>query len=222
MTPASIPRAAGRRGRLPRHRARPRPQRHHRRTASDTKEPWGVPSVYAVRALTPSEASFARRRHPLSAFHRRLQGADRRGRGRRNHARHTPRRRRGRPAAGKETRRHRQHPAPDSCADRAIRVEHLEPRERGLRLTLPHSKGEVPAAVSTWPSRYPLQGTALCPGCARDWTPPRGRNGRNTPTPRRLRRHRCPAPPPASSRPAPPPSASIPQPWAGTASSAAR
>jgi integrase len=81
----------------------------------------------------------------------------------------------------------------------AIRVEHLEPCERGLRLTLPHSKGERAGAAVTVPIPYGT--TDLCPIRAlrrwqdaagitegavfrRIWTPPRGRNGRNTPLPR--------------------------------------
>jgi integrase len=81
----------------------------------------------------------------------------------------------------------------------AIRVEHLEPRERGLRLTLPHSKGERTGRGVT--VALPYGTTELCPIRAlrswqeaagitagavfrRIWTPPRGRDGRNTPLPR--------------------------------------
>ncbi len=81
----------------------------------------------------------------------------------------------------------------------AIRVEHLEPCERGLRLTLPHSKGERTGAAVT--VAIPYGTTDLCPIRAlrrwqdaagitegalfrRIWTPPRGRTGRNTPLPR--------------------------------------
>ena len=81
----------------------------------------------------------------------------------------------------------------------AIRVEHLEPCERGLRLTLPHSKGERTGAAVT--VAIPHGSTELCPIRAlrrwqdaagitegavfrRIWTPPRGRDGRNTPLPR--------------------------------------
>ena len=81
----------------------------------------------------------------------------------------------------------------------AIRVEHLEPCDRGLRLTLPQTKGErtgrsVIVAI-------PYGTTDLCPVRAlrqwqlaaditegplfrRIWTPPRGRSGHNTPLPR--------------------------------------
>jgi len=81
----------------------------------------------------------------------------------------------------------------------AIRVEHLEPCERGLRLTLPHSKGERTGRGVT--VAIPYGTTALCPVRAlrawldaaaitegavfrRIWTPPRGRSGCNTPLPR--------------------------------------
>jgi len=81
----------------------------------------------------------------------------------------------------------------------AIRVEHLEPCERGLRLTLPHSKGERTGAAVT--VAIPYGTTELCPVRAlqrwqdaagitegavfrRIWTPPRGRDGRSTPLPR--------------------------------------
>ena len=81
----------------------------------------------------------------------------------------------------------------------AIRVEHLAPCERGLRLTLPHTKGErTGRGVSV---AIPYGTTELCPIRAlrawqdaagitegalfrRIWTPPRGRDGRNTPLPR--------------------------------------
>jgi hypothetical protein len=81
----------------------------------------------------------------------------------------------------------------------AIRVEHLAPCDRGLRLTLPHSKGErTGRGVSV---AIPYGTTELCPIRAlrawqdeagitegavfrRIWTPPRGRDGRNTPLPR--------------------------------------
>jgi site-specific recombinase XerC len=81
----------------------------------------------------------------------------------------------------------------------AIRVEHLAPCERGLRLTLPHSKGERTGRGVTVP--LPYGATELCPIRAvqawqaaagitagalfrRIWVPPRGRDGRNTPPPR--------------------------------------
>jgi site-specific recombinase XerC len=81
----------------------------------------------------------------------------------------------------------------------AIRVEHLEPCERGLRLTLPHSKGERSGRGVT--VALPYGATELCPIRAlrswqdaagitagavfrRIWTPPRGRDGSNTPLPR--------------------------------------
>jgi site-specific recombinase XerC len=81
----------------------------------------------------------------------------------------------------------------------AIRVEHLEPCERGLRLTLPHSKGERTGRGVT--VALPYGTTELCPIRAlrswqeaagitegavfrRIWTPPRGRDGSNTPLPR--------------------------------------
>ena len=81
----------------------------------------------------------------------------------------------------------------------AIRVEHLEPCERGLRLTLPHSKGERTGRGVT--VALPYGTTELCPIRAlrswqraagitegalfrRIWIPPRGRDGRNTPLPR--------------------------------------
>ena len=81
----------------------------------------------------------------------------------------------------------------------AIRVEHLAPCERGLRLTLPHSKGDRTGGGVT--VAIPYGTTELCPVRAlrrwqdaaeitegavfrRIWTPPRGRDGRNTPLPR--------------------------------------
>jgi hypothetical protein len=119
----------------------------------------------------------------------------------------------------------------------AIRVEHLEPCERGLRLTLPHSKGERSGRGVT--VALPYGATALCPVRAlrswqdaagitagavfrRIWTPPRGRDGRNTPLPRVGTMAIDAAPSPGSSRPAPPRPASTPGCWAVTASSAAR
>ena len=75
----------------------------------------------------------------------------------------------------------------------AIRVEHLAPCDRGLRLTLPHTKGErTGRGVSV---AIPYGTTELCPIRAlrawqdaagitagavfrRIWTPPRGRDGR--------------------------------------------
>jgi hypothetical protein len=78
-------------------------------------------------------------------------------------------------------------------------VAHLAPCERGLRLTLPHTKGErTGRGVSV---AIPYGTTDLCPIRAlragqdeagitegavfrRIWTPPRGRDGRNTPLPR--------------------------------------
>ena len=81
----------------------------------------------------------------------------------------------------------------------AIRIEHLEPCDRGLRLTLPLSKGERSGASVT--VAIPYGTTDLCPvralrqwqlaaGIAegpvfrRIWIPPRGRTGQNTPLPR--------------------------------------
>jgi integrase len=81
----------------------------------------------------------------------------------------------------------------------AIRVEHLEPCDRGLRLTLPLSKGERGGRGVT--VAIPYGTTELCPVRAlrqwqsaagitegpvfrRIWTPPRGRTGQNTPLPR--------------------------------------
>ena len=81
----------------------------------------------------------------------------------------------------------------------AVRVEHLEPCDRGLRLTLPLSKGERSGGAVT--VAIPYGNTELCPvralrqwqlaaGIAdgpvfrRIWTPPRGRTGHNTPLPR--------------------------------------
>jgi integrase len=81
----------------------------------------------------------------------------------------------------------------------AVRVEHLEPCDRGLRLTLPLSKGERGGAAVT--VAIPYGSTELCPvralrqwqlaaGIAdgpvfrRIWTPPRGRAGQNSPLPR--------------------------------------
>jgi len=81
----------------------------------------------------------------------------------------------------------------------AIRIEHLEPCDRGLRLTLPLSKGERSGGAVT--VAIPYGTTDLCPvralrqwqlaaGIAegpvfrRIWIPPRGRDGRNTPLPR--------------------------------------
>jgi hypothetical protein len=83
--------------------------------------------------------------------------------------------------------------------DTAIRVEHLEPCERGLRLALPHSKGERGGRGVTVALHYGT--TEHCPiralrswqeatGIAADavfrriWIPPRGRDGSNTPLPR--------------------------------------
>jgi hypothetical protein len=81
----------------------------------------------------------------------------------------------------------------------AIRVEHLAPCDRGLRLTLPHTKGERTGRGVT--VAIPYGTTELSPIRAlRAWqdaagitegavfrrisTPPRGRDGRNTPLPR--------------------------------------
>jgi integrase len=81
----------------------------------------------------------------------------------------------------------------------AVRVEHLEPCDRGLRLTLPLSKGERSGRAVT--VAIPYGRTELCPVRAlrqwqlaagitdgpvfrRIWTPPRGRSGHNTPLPR--------------------------------------
>jgi integrase len=82
----------------------------------------------------------------------------------------------------------------------AIRVEHLEVRERGLRLTLPRSKGERTGKAVTVP--LPYGATELCPVRAlrrwqsaagitegavfrRIWQPPirRGKGGRPLPSP---------------------------------------
>jgi site-specific recombinase XerC len=81
----------------------------------------------------------------------------------------------------------------------AVRVEHLEPCDRGLRLTLPNTKGERSGRSVT--VAIPYGSTDLCPVRAlrlwqqaasitegavfrRIWVPPRGRTGRNTPLPR--------------------------------------
>ena len=105
----------------------------------------------------------------------------------------------------------------------AIRLEHLEAAPRGLRLTLPLSKGDRDGKGVT--VALPLGTTALCPVRAlrrwqdaagitdgplfrRIWTPP-ARGGIPRPptvgTSRSIR-----APSPASCRPAPPPPASTP------------
>jgi hypothetical protein len=81
----------------------------------------------------------------------------------------------------------------------AIRVEYLEPCERGLRLTLPHSNGgrtgsgvtvappygTIPLslirALRSWQAAAGINAGALF---RRIWAPPRGREGRNTPLPR--------------------------------------
>jgi hypothetical protein len=119
----------------------------------------------------------------------------------------------------------------------AIRVEHLAPREPGLRLTLPHTKGERTGASVT--VAIPYGTTELCPIRAlrrwqaaaditagamfrRIWTPPRGRDGRNTPCPGVATPPSTPAPSPVSFRPAPPPPVLIPRRLAATASNAAR
>jgi hypothetical protein len=130
--------------------------------------------------------------------------------------------RRCRPAARQETRRHRRQrqilaPIAADLAglrDRAlllvgfasalrrselaaILVEHLEPANAGLRVTLPHCKGErIGRGVTV---ALPYGTTELCPiravrswqaaGIAagalfrRIWTPPRERDGSNTPSP---------------------------------------
>ncbi len=81
----------------------------------------------------------------------------------------------------------------------AVHAEHLEPRERGLRLTLPRTKGERGGRAVTVPIPYGV--TELCPVRAirawqaasgilegplfrRIWQPPRGRAGLATPLPR--------------------------------------
>lgn len=81
----------------------------------------------------------------------------------------------------------------------AIHVEHLEARERGLRLTLPHSKGERTGRSVT--IAIPHGSADFCPVRAlrrwlaaaeisegavfrRIWLPPAGRNGKQTPLPR--------------------------------------
>jgi integrase len=119
----------------------------------------------------------------------------------------------------------------------AIRVEHLAPCDRGLRLTLPHTKGErTGRGVSV---AIPYGATELCPIRAlrawqdeagitegavfrRIWTPPRGRDSRNTPCPASAPWRSMPGPWPGSSRPAPPAPASTPRCSAATAASAAR
>ena len=118
----------------------------------------------------------------------------------------------------------------------AIRLEHLEAAPRGLRLTLPLSKGDRDGKGVT--VALPLGTTALCPVRAlrrwqdaagitegplfrRIWTPARARR-HPPPAHRRHPADRRRAPSPASCRPAPPPPASTPQPSAATASSAAR
>ena len=81
----------------------------------------------------------------------------------------------------------------------AIRVEHLEMRERGFRLTLPHSKGERTGRSVT--IAIPHGSAGFCPvrglrrwleaaeirdGAVfrRIWVPPAGRNGSQNPLPR--------------------------------------
>ena len=81
----------------------------------------------------------------------------------------------------------------------AIRLEHIETRDRGLRLTLPHSKGERSGRGVT--VALPYGATELCPVRAlrrwldaagltegpvfrRIWLPPRGRDGSQAPLPR--------------------------------------
>ena len=120
----------------------------------------------------------------------------------------------------------------------AIRVEHLEPRERGLRLTLPRSKGERDGKAVT--VALPYGTTALCPvralrgwleaaGIAegpvfrRIWThPPAARGGKAPcPAPSSAASRSIPAASPASSRRAPQRPASTAPPSAATASNAA-
>jgi hypothetical protein len=119
----------------------------------------------------------------------------------------------------------------------AIRVEHLEPCERGLRLTLPHSKGERTGRGVT--VALPYGTTELCPiralrswqeaaGIAegavfrRIWIPPSGRDGSNTPLPRVGALAIDAGTVARITRPALPWPASTPRSWAATASSAAR
>jgi site-specific recombinase XerC len=81
----------------------------------------------------------------------------------------------------------------------AIRLDHIETRERGLRLTLPHSKGERSGRGVT--VAIPYGSTELCPVRAlrrwldvsgitegpvfrRIWLQPTGRDGRQPPLPR--------------------------------------
>ena len=80
----------------------------------------------------------------------------------------------------------------------AIRVEHLEPRERGLRLTLPRSKGERDGKAVTVALPYGSTALARCAPCAAGWrrpalpkarcsaasgAPPAGGQGRQGPLP---------------------------------------
>ena len=118
----------------------------------------------------------------------------------------------------------------------AIRLEHLEAAPRGLRLTLPLSKGDRDGKGVT--VALPLGTTELCPVRAlrrwqdaagltdgplfrRIWLPP-ARGGIPRPPTVGTQPIDRRAPSPASCRPAPPPPASTPQPSAATASSAAR
>ena len=117
----------------------------------------------------------------------------------------------------------------------AIRLEHLEAAPRGLRLTLPLSKGDRDGKGVT--VALPLGTTELCPVRAlrrwqdaagltdgplfrRIWLPPARGGIPRPPTVGTQPIDRAPSP--ASCRPAPPPPASTPQPSAATASSAAR
>ena len=117
----------------------------------------------------------------------------------------------------------------------AIRLEHLEAAPRGLRLTLPLSKGDRDGKGVT--VALPLGTTELCPVRAlrrwqdaagltdgplfrRIWLPPARGGIPRPPTVGTQPIDRAPSP--ASCRPAPPPPASTPPPSAATASSAAR
>ena len=117
----------------------------------------------------------------------------------------------------------------------AIRLEHLEAAPRGLRLTLPLSKGDRDGKGVT--VALPLGTTELCPVRAlRRWQDaagitdgplfrriwPRPRAAASPARPPSAPSRSIGAPSPASCRPAPPPPASTPPRSAVTASSAAR
>ena len=117
----------------------------------------------------------------------------------------------------------------------AIRLEHLEAAPRGLRLTLPLSKGDRDGKGVTVALPLGTTDSARCARCAAGRTPPasptarcsaasgsRPRAAASPARPPSAPSRSTAAPSPASCRPAPPPPASTPQPSAATASSAAR